>query len=107
MTVVYVETYVVKPDKLAEFAAYCKDMDAYIKRHPELIKDFRSLKRFSHMIGGNWGGYVTMIEAESLAAVEKYWHSLMADKEFMKVYAEWAAIIVPGTDSISIWNPVP
>jgi hypothetical protein len=108
MTIVYAETYVVKPDKLSEFAAFCKNLDAFLKKRTDLSKEMKSFKRFSHLFGGYWGGYVDMMEFESLADLEKMFNRAMADKEFMtKIYSEFAALVIPGTDSISIWQSAP
>jgi hypothetical protein len=108
MTVMYVETYVMKPDKLGEFAVFAKNFDAFMKKRSDLTKGMKSFKRFSHMFGGSWGGYVDMIEFENLADLEKVFNKVISDKEFMtRIYPTFASLIVPGTDSISIWNSVP
>ena len=108
MTVFMVETYLVKPDKLGEFAAFLKKTDAFMKKRPDLYKEIKSHKHFSHFIGGNLGGFVTMMEIESLSDAEKVYKKFMEDKEFRTdIQAEWAALLVPGTYSLSIWNPVP
>jgi hypothetical protein len=105
---VYVETYVVKPDKMAEFAAYCKKHDALAKERPELFKEMKSFKRFGHLVGGKWGGITAMVEVEGWDDVGKLFGRLMQDKEYMTTLnSEWASIVVPGTDSISIWQPLP
>ncbi|HVP17278.1 MAG TPA: hypothetical protein VMT42_07920 [candidate division Zixibacteria bacterium] len=108
MTVFSMETYVVKPDKLSEFTAFVKNYEAYMKKRPELFKELKSHKVFSHLLGGNWGGGAWMGEYENLADLEKNFNKLMGDKEFMtKMFPEWNALIVPGTYSINVWTPVP
>jgi len=108
MTVFMVETYIIKPDKLGEFTAFIKKFETWMKKHPELFKEVKSHKLFSHLLGGNWGGFVEMWEAKSLADIEKVFNRVMQDKEYMtKIYPEVMALVVPGTHSINIWNPVP
>jgi hypothetical protein len=108
MTIFVVETYVVKPDKLGEFAKATKDFEAFMKKRPDLFKETKSYKAYSHMLGGTWGGGVWMTEVESLADLEKGLKKQMQDKEFMtEVYAKFMALIVPGTYSLNIWTPVP
>jgi len=106
MTVLMVDTYVVKPDKLGDYPAFLKKLKAFIKKRPELFKEAKSVKFFSHMLGGAWGGYVEMYEFESLADFEKCFGRVMQDKEFIKIYAEFASYVVPGTESPNIWNSV-
>jgi hypothetical protein len=102
-----VETYVVKPDKLGEFTAFCKKKETYMKKRPDLFKEVKSHKLFSQMLGGNWGGYVEIWEAKSLADIEKVFNRVMQDKEYMtKINPEGNALIVPGTDSLNIWSSV-
>jgi len=107
MTVFTVERYVVKPDKLAEFTAFVSKYKAIMKRRPEFFKEMKSYKVYSDHLGGNWGGGTWMTEFESLAEFEKAFKKAMEDKEFMTMMADWNALIVPGTYSISVWSPVP
>jgi hypothetical protein len=107
MTIFVVERYVVKPDKLGEFKALIKKFDAMVKKRPGLLKEMKSYKVFSDLFGGNWGGGAWMTEVESLADFEKAFKRVMADKEYTTMMAEWNALIVPGTYSISVWTPVP
>jgi hypothetical protein len=108
MTIFVVETYLVKLDKLGDYQALGKKFEAFMKKRPSLFKEVKSHKVFSHLFGGNWGGYVEMTEVESMADVEKFYNRLMADKEFMaQIYQEFIALIVPGTYSLNMWNSVP
>jgi hypothetical protein len=105
MTIMYVETWIVKPDKLGEYTSYCKNCEELMKKQPDAPKELKSLKRFYQLFGGNWGGIVSMMEAESMEDLMKALQWLMANKEYLtKIYPEWAAIVVPGSDSISIWT---
>ncbi len=107
MTIFVVETYVVKPDKLGEFAEFGKKYIEWTKKRPDLYKDLKSWKLFTHVIGGVWGGYVEMSEFENLADAEKHLNMVMQDKEFMtEIYPQIMALIVPGTLSMNIWMPV-
>jgi hypothetical protein len=108
MAVFMVEKCIVKPDKLGEWTAFVKKVETYVKGNPELFKEVKSHKWFSHMLGGNWGGYVEMWEANSLEEIMKSFNRVMQDKEYMtKIYPEGMALIIPGSNSIEIWNSVP
>jgi len=107
MTIFMVETYVVKPEKQAEFTTWLKKYFAFVEKHPQLFKEVKSYKMFAHMLGGNWGGYVEMWEFENLANCEKCFNRVMQDKQYMTtLYPEAMAFVVAATHSISIWNPV-
>jgi hypothetical protein len=97
----------VKPDKLNEFMAFTKKYLAWMKERPDLFKEVKSYKAFSHMLGGTWGGYVEMIEFESLADLEKWLKRYDSDKEHMtKIWPEFPPLIVPGTFSMNLWTLV-
>jgi hypothetical protein len=106
VTVFLVATYVVKPEKLGELAAFLKKYTAWMKSRPELFKEMKSWKSFSHVYGGNRGGVVDMMEFESLADLEKWSSRYYGDKEHMtKIGPEVLSVMVPGTYSVSIWRP--
>jgi hypothetical protein len=102
-----VDSYVVKPDKLGEFTALLRKLETLIRKRPDLFKEAKSHKFFSHMVGGTWGGYVEMYEFENLADFEKCFNRVMQDKEFLTtIYAEFSGHVVPGSESANIWNSV-
>jgi len=102
-----VEIYIVKPDKLDEFAAVGKKYIEWTKKRPDLFKDVKSWKLFAQMIGGNYGGFVEMWEFENMADGEKHMNRMMQDKEFMtEFYPAFMALIVPGTHSMNVWKSV-
>jgi hypothetical protein len=107
MTIFSVETWIVKPDKLGEFLAYLKKLETWMKKHPELFKEVKSVKVFSHMLGGNWGGYVYMTEFENLADFENSMNKSMKSDFMTTLAPEFESLIVAGSYSISIWNSVP
>jgi len=106
MTVFMVETYVVKPEKQAEFTAWKKTFLPWREKHPELFKEMKSNRLFAQVFGGNMGGYVEMSEFENLADCEKCFATLMQSEYMTTRGPEFLAFIVPATYSISIWSPV-
>ena len=103
MTIFVVETYVVKPEKLAEFTAY---KEKWKKFFAKWLKEVKSYKIFAQFLGGNWGGYVEMWEFENLADCEKFFNRVMQSDYTTKLYPEFASLVVPATYSINVWNPV-
>jgi antibiotic biosynthesis monooxygenase (ABM) superfamily enzyme len=106
MTIFLVRTYVVKPDKLSEHDAWGKKLVALMKNRPDLFKEVKSLKVLSQKYGDNIGGYVAMWKFESLADSEKWENNFKKNKEQMTLKSEFMALIVPGTYSAKIWEPV-
>jgi hypothetical protein len=105
-TVFVVETYVVKPDKLGEYAELAKKYVEWTKKRADLFKEVKSWKLFAHLYGGISGGYVEMWEFENLMDYEKAMNRLMQDKEFMtEFYTKVMAMMVPATYSVNVWNP--
>ena len=101
MTILDVETFVVKPEKQAEVMALWQKSLKYMKEHPEKIKA-KSTKIFTQVFGGAFGAYVGMSEYDSIADWEKEYATMMQDETQMKLMEESMALIVPGTFSINI-----
>jgi len=106
MTVFVVETYVVKPEKQAEFVSLLQKILQYKKENPETFKEMKSKKIFSQMFGGFSGGHIEMNEFENMADAEKYMARIFKDEGFMKLYQEAKLLVVPATYSLNVWNPV-
>jgi hypothetical protein len=103
-----VETFIVTPEKHAEFMTFTKKYFEWIKKNTQLLKEVKSHKMFAQMFGGNWGGYVELWEFENFADCEKCFNRVMQDKKYMTtLYAEVMALIIPGTHSMSTWNSFP
>jgi len=109
MTIFLVETYVVKPERQADFTAYRKKLSQWMKKKQgrEVFKEVKSYKAFTQRFGGNYGGYVEMWEFENLADFEKCNNKQLQSEYLTKQVApELAAFVVPATYSVSVWNPV-
>jgi hypothetical protein len=109
MTIFLVETYVIKPEKQAEFATYKKKWKkffGYKDGHLQQFKEVKSYKMLAQMLGGNWGGYVEMWEFENLADLEKWMSKMMKSDYMTKLAPEFASLEVPASRSMNIWNPV-
>jgi hypothetical protein len=92
---------------MAEWEAFGKKWTEFTKKRSDLLKDVKSWRLFANVLGGPMGGYVEMWEFENLATAEKVMGKMMQDKEFVtEIYASFIALTVPGTHSMSIWNPV-
>jgi hypothetical protein len=105
MTVFMVATYLVKPEKRQEFMSFWQRFLKYVKDNPETFKEVKSLKLFTQMYGGTYGGYVEMWEFDKLTELAKHFEKWYADKGLMKVEEEWSRVTEqPAT--FCIWNAV-
>jgi hypothetical protein len=108
MSTFVVETWVMKPGKLGEYAALVQKYESYRKEHPELFKELVSRRGFIHVFGGNVGGCVELLEFKSLDEAQVCNNRLMATPEFvMNIVQPSMDLFVPATYSISIWNSFP
>jgi hypothetical protein len=101
MTILEVETFVVKPEKQGEIMALWQKSLKYMKENPEKTKA-KSTKIFTQVFGGTFGRYVAMSEYDTIADWEKEYATMMQDEIQMKLYQEFQALMVPGTFSINI-----
>jgi hypothetical protein len=101
MTILEVETFVVKPEKQGEVMALWQKALKYMKENPEKVKA-KSTKVFTQVFGGAFGGYVIMSEYDSMADWEKEYAAMMQDETQMKLHQEAQTLMVPGTFSINI-----
>jgi hypothetical protein len=101
VTILEVETFVVKPEKEGEVMALWQKSLKYMKDNPEKIKA-KSTKIFTQVFGGTFGAYVGMSEYDSIADWEKEYATMMQDETYMKLMQEAMALMVPGTFSINI-----
>jgi hypothetical protein len=106
MTILAVETYVIKPDKMGEYTAFFKKFMEWVKKNPDLFKEVKSFKLFSHMLGGKYFTYVEMWELENLADFEKLGNRLEQSEYVTRFRPEGMSLVVPGTLSLEIWNSV-
>jgi NIPSNAP len=105
MTILEVETFVVKPEKQGEAMALWQKALKYMKENPKKTKA-KSIKLFTQVLGGNFGSFVSMSEYDSIADWEKDYATMMQDETQMKLYQEFQTFIVPGTFSINILSSV-
>jgi hypothetical protein len=101
MTILELETAVVKPEKQEEAMALWQKMLKYMKEHPEKSRA-KSTKAFTQVFGGTFGALVVMSEYDSLADWERDYATMMQDETQMKVMQEFMTLIVPGTFSVNI-----
>jgi len=106
LTVFIVRTYVVKPDKLKEHNEWGKKLVALMKKQPRLFRGAKSMRVLSHKYGGKVGGFTAMWKFDSLADAEQWERGFVEVKESAELRAAFLSLIVPGSYSECIWEPV-
>ncbi len=106
MTVFIVRTYTVKPDKQKELLAWGKKLVATMKKQPKLFSSVRSMRVLRHKYGGAVGGFTAMWKFDTLSEAEAWEQSFVEVKEEADLRCEFLDLVVPGSYSECIWEPV-
>lgn len=104
MTIYIFQTYVLKPEKHAEFYVYAEKWKKWIKENPELFEEIRSWSSYEAVIGTTYNG-MTIQEYDSMAELEKSMKKLQSDKKARELFSELWTYIVPGCHREEIWRP--
>jgi len=106
MSVIVVETYVVKSEKQDVFRSSLQRILQYKKENPEKFKEMKSKRIFAQMFGGVSGGFIEMNEFDTLADAEQYMSRVFQDEEFLKLYQDAKLLLVPATYSLNVWKAI-
>jgi antibiotic biosynthesis monooxygenase (ABM) superfamily enzyme len=106
MTVYLARTYVVNPDKLDEHNEWGKKLVALMKKKPGLFRGVKSLQVLRHKYGGSVGGFTALWGFESLANIEGWESGFSEIPEEKTLRAEFMELIVPGSYSACILEPI-
>ena len=106
MGIFLVSSYVVKPDKQEEYQVMWRRWLEFKKKNPEKVKELKSSRLFTQAFGETYGKHIEMHEFDSIANYERYMEKASKNKEHSKIFENQMLLFVPGTVSMSIWNPV-
>jgi hypothetical protein len=106
VTVFLVRTYTVKPDKYEEHNAWGKKLIALMKKKPELFSGVQSMRVLRNKYGGAVGGFTAMWKFSSLKDAEEWETGFAKVKEKIPLWQEFAVLLVPGSYSQVICEPV-
>jgi hypothetical protein len=102
MSIFFVETYVVKAEKLEEFPQRLKEFIKYKEDHPDLFPGLKSWKLYRQRIGEPTGLYIEMWEYESLTHWEQD-RTFEEDEGMKRISSGFHQLVEPATFSTSIW----
>ncbi|MBM4444584.1 MAG: hypothetical protein FJ020_04665 [Chloroflexi bacterium] len=106
MSIILVETYMVRHEKQKQFQLSLEEFIRYKEGHPKLfkgVKSWRLLKKFS---GGIANSYVELWEFENLMDMENCSARIFKTRQGKKIQADFYDQIDNATFTRSIWNSV-
>ena len=106
MSVLVVETWVVRAEKLDDFEPALQEFVDYKDGHPEVFEGVRSWRLWKQEFGGVSDMYIEMWEYENLTEMERIDRQVFADEGMKKVAKGFHQLVEPATFSASIWYPV-
>jgi antibiotic biosynthesis monooxygenase (ABM) superfamily enzyme len=106
MTVYLVRTYVIKPNRLKEHNEWGKKLVALMKKKPGLFLGVKSLQVLSHKGDISVGKFTALWGFESLSFIEGWATGFREIPEEKALRAEFLELIVPGSFSACIMEPI-
>ncbi len=106
MSIMLVETYVVKAERQDGFEPLLKEFLEYKKNHPELFKGVLSWKLYRQKYGPIGGMYVELWEYENTTAMEEVNQRIFEDAVMKRINSDFHQLVDPATFSSWVWNSV-
>jgi len=106
MSVLVVETYVVRAERLDDYDPALREFLDFKERNHELFRGLISWHLWRQEYGGVSDMYVEMWEYESLAEMERVSDRIFADEGMKKIGRGFHQLIEPASFSAAIWSPV-
>ena len=106
MTVYLARTYVIAPNRLREHNEWGKKLVSLMKKQPRLFLGVESLQVLSHKDEGSAGKFTALWGFESLSSIEGWETGFREIPEEKALRAEFMKLIVPGSYSVCILEPI-
>jgi len=106
MSILLVEMYVLKVEKLAGFEPLLKEFLEYKKNHPELFDGVLSWKLYRQKYGPVGGMYIETWEYASLAEMDAINRRIFEDDVMKRINMEFHQLVEPATFSACVWNSI-
>ena len=107
MSILLVETYVLKVEKQAGFEPLLNQFLDYRKNHPGIFTGVLSWKLYKQKYGPIGGMYIEMWEYEGLAEMDAINKRIFEDDVMKRINVEFHQLVEPTTSSACVWNSVP
>lgn len=106
MTVYLARTYAIKPNKIKEHNAWGKKLVVLMKKKPGLFMGVSSLQVLSHKDEGSTSKFTALWGFDSLSSIEGWETGFREIPEEKALRAEFMELIVPGSFSACIMEPI-
>ena len=106
MSVVVVETYVVKTEKAGEFEPALEEFLQFKDANPQVFEGVRSWSLYRQEYGGIAGLYAETWEFDDLGAMEEATARVFAHEKTNSIQTGFHQLVDPATFSATIWRPV-
>lgn len=106
MSVVLVETYVARAEKLTEFTTLLDEFLKFKEAHQQLFDGAKSSRLYKQDYGQPAGMYIEMWEYENLAQLEEIDRRIFSDEGMKKISTAFHKLVEPATFSATIWSKV-
>ncbi len=103
MTVLVVETYLVKPDKIEQNNALLQRLAKVLKSDPKKFSMIKSYKAYTEEFG-TWGNSSEFWEVEDLGTWNKVFEMMMKDPALKSFPEEFFSLIIPGTHQLHVMS---
>ncbi len=105
MTIILVETWDVKPEKVVEFKSFLERMKKLVKERPELFEEVKSWDSYETVTGTTFQG-MNLWEYDNMTEWEKSSNKFYTDPQLGKLLSELWTYLIPGTHREEVWKPV-
>lgn len=106
MSIVLVQSYVIKIDKEVEFEAFIPKMVKFMDDRTDLFEGVKSWNLYKQAYGGTVNQYIEKWEYESIEDMDKINKRVFADPDMKNISTAFRKLIESTTFTSSIWSIV-
>ena len=106
MSVIVVESYVVRAEKREEFEPALKEFIDFKERNKDLFAGLKSWRLMKQNFGAIGGMYIEMWEYENITDMDKISNRIFSDDNMKKIQKGFHLLVEPTSFSTSLWVPV-
>ena len=106
MAVLYIESWVVKPECQGEHDELWGEFMNYFQENPDLFREIISMRFYKQTFGSQTGAFVQVIEFDSLSQKENLDRRLSKDEESLRFHNDLIRLKDPATVSACMWEEV-
>jgi hypothetical protein len=106
MTVLYIESWIVKPGFVERHEQLWNSFMRYFRDNPDLFREIKSMRFFAQTSGGSTGEFIQVIEFEDLSKKESLDRRLSSDGVSLKFHDDLQKLKDQATVKVRLWEQV-